>query len=239
MCESDGRREAAAEAGAPGQAPDGKAGRERAPRRLTRPRTSRGRAEPSRQTRAPRRREPRRREPLGPAPRVVALSFAALLSAFWPAPSRSAFGQSSQAGEPRRISASELERLAEISRRLSLINERLKTELEDSRRSSEDLAALLESSRRELEALRLELEASRTISTGLASRAESSERDSASLREALTRAQVSLESSTTSFEAYRRAAEARLRRAERGKRLLALAAASGWAAALGLLLFGG
>ena len=234
MCESDGRREAAAEAGAPGQAPDGKAGRERAPRRLTRPRTSRGRAEPSRQTRAP-----RRREPLGPAPRVVALSFAALLSAFWPAPSRSAFGQSSQAGEPRRISASELERLAEISRRLLLLNERLKTELEDSRRSSEDLAALLESSRRELEALRLELEASRTISTGLASRAESSERDSASLREALTRAQVSLESSTTSFEAYRRAAEARLRRAERGKRLLALAAASGWAAALGLFLFGG
>lgn len=190
-------------------------------------------------------REPRRRAALrrrarrrALAPRLVAVSCAALLSAFWPAPSRSAFGQNSPGGGPRPISASELERLAEISTRLSLLNERLKTELEDSRRSSGELAALLESSRLELEALRLELEASRTTSTGLALRAESSERDSSSLREALTKAQDSLESSATSFEAYRRAAEARLRRAERGKRLLALAAASGWAAALGLLLFG-
>jgi len=141
------------------------------------------------------------------------------------------------AAAPSPVSTSELARLAEISTRLEALNERLRNELADSKRNSSELAALLGSSRLELEALRSELESSRRISTELGERAASSASESTALRTALTKADDSLRSLESSFEAYRRAAEARIRKVELGRAAAVAAAAAGWLAALGLFLF--
>jgi predicted nucleic acid-binding Zn-ribbon protein len=137
----------------------------------------------------------------------------------------------------------ELERLAEISRRLGTLNETLSGELRDSRKSSEELARSLESSRNELRALRDELEASRTISSGLARSAELSERESRELRTALTRAESSLRSLEASFGDYRKEAEKRIayleRSGGRSRGIAAIAsalAAAGWIAFAAVLL---
>ncbi|MBL8967354.1 MAG: hypothetical protein JNG85_10105 [Spirochaetaceae bacterium] len=148
-----------------------------------------------------------------------------------------AFSWPQAAAAPSPVSTSELARLAEISTRLGALNERLKSELADSKRSSTELAALLESSRLELEDLRSELESSRRISTELGERAASSASELTGLRTALTKADDSLRNLESSFEAYRRAAEATIRRVELGRTAAVAAAAAGWLAALGLFLF--
>ena len=138
----------------------------------------------------------------------------------------------------------ELERLAEISRQLATLNETLSGELRDSRKSSEELARSLESSRNELRALRDELEVSRTISGELARSAESSEMESHELRTAQKRAESSLRSLEISFEDYRKEAEKRIAYLERSngraRGIAAIAstlAAAGWIAFAAVLLF--
>ncbi len=134
------------------------------------------------------------------------------------------------------ISASELERLSEISTRLASLNERLRTELEASRRSLSELGDSLAISTRELGTLRLELKESRRNSSELVSTAESSARESIALREALTRAEDSLKSSEASFEGYRRTAESRMLALSAGRLGLVSLAVSGWIAALAAVL---
>lgn len=149
-----------------------------------------------------------------------------------------AWSQSSQGGGASTSFEAELSRLAEISTRLSSLNERLRTELEASKRSSEELEDSLVRSSSELEGLRREFEDSRRISNELASRAERSEMESTELRAALTRAEDSLRSLERSFEAYRLEAEARIRRLVTWRWIWAAAAAAGWALALIVFLAG-
>jgi chromosome segregation ATPase len=132
---------------------------------------------------------------------------------------------------------SELARLLEISTRLSAINETLRNELENSRRSSTALSGTLETSRRELEQLRAELDGLRTTSTQLLAAARNSESELNGLREALKKAESSLMSLELSWEAYKTAAETRIARLERravfyrwSLAAVIVIAASGWAA---------
>jgi len=136
------------------------------------------------------------------------------------------------------ISAGELERLSEISTRLAVLNERLRTELESSKRSSSELEGSLETSTRELAELRSELEESRRSSIELAASAGRSERELIELRGALTKADDSLKSLEASFAAYRAEAESRIRSLSFGRFLLSCAAAAGWVAAILLLVAG-
>jgi len=195
---------------------------------------------------------------LGPRPRspacwlaVVAVVAAktAFVPAFFPAsspglwgevlPSVSPGGLPSASPQPATsaISATELERLSEISTRLASLNERLRTELEASRRSSGELADSLADSTRELATLRLELEESRRSSSELARRAELSERESTALREASMRAEDSLRNLEESFGAYKKAAEARILGLSAGRIGLMVLAGAGWALALLALVF--
>ena len=112
-----------------------------------------------------------------------------------------------------------LNRLIEISAQLSTLNERLQSELQDSRRSSRELQTMLELSKKELEGLRLELEGLRFTSTELLTRAENSRTELAALRTALRKAESSLTSLELSFAAYREAAESRINRLTRENRL--------------------
>ena len=113
-----------------------------------------------------------------------------------------------------------LSRLIEISAQLSTLNERLREELQDSRRSSRELQNMLESSRRELETLRSELEVLHNSSRRLLSGAENSQTESAGLLTALRKAEASLMSLELSFTAYRETAEGRIKTLEREKTLL-------------------
>jgi predicted nucleic acid-binding Zn-ribbon protein len=114
-------------------------------------------------------------------------------------------------------SGSELERLIGISERLGELNRMLRSELDDSRKSSEELRLMLARSRGELDALKAELEQLRTASTGLLSRADGSQTELTGLREALTKADSSLTSLERSFAAYRQTAELRIASLERSR----------------------
>ncbi len=133
----------------------------------------------------------------------------------------------------------ELDRLSEISKRLAELNEKLSLELSGSKKSSDELALLLESSRTELAKLKLELEASRRISSELVLRTERSWTESLELRTELTKAENSLRSLEESFADYRKATETSFRRLERSNFLTRLwgliasiLAVSGWASFL-------
>jgi predicted nucleic acid-binding Zn-ribbon protein len=128
-------------------------------------------------------------------------------------------------------------RLTEISARLSEINGRLRSELEDSRKNSAELSNMLTTSKRELDGLKTELESLRKTSTGLLSKAELSNQESSGLREALRKAESSLTSLEQSFGTYRTAAEARISYLEKSGRFFkygffagALLALGGWTA---------
>ena len=126
-----------------------------------------------------------------------------------------------------------LNRLIEISAQLSTLNERLQSELQDSRRSSVYLQNMLETSRWELDALRLELailrqeletlkqeqEFLQLSSTLLLTRAENSQTELSALKTALRKAESSLMSLELSFAAYREAAEGRVNALAREKAL--------------------
>ncbi|QQO09201.1 hypothetical protein [Breznakiella homolactica] len=130
-------------------------------------------------------------------------------------------------------SGNELSRLIGISTRLSELNETLRNELEDSRKSSAELLNTLGKSKEELDGLRNELESLRVTSTELLNRAETSSRESAELREALRKAEISLASLEQSFGAYRIAAEARIESLDRSRRFLKTACIAAAAFALG------
>ncbi|MDR1252832.1 MAG: hypothetical protein LBK62_11820 [Treponema sp.] len=125
------------------------------------------------------------------------------------------------------VSENELSRLIEISNQLVDLNEKLRSELEDSRKNSKSLQDTLGKSKEELDALRTELEHLRTASTALLNTQEKSQTDLALLQTALTKAESSLTSLEQSFAAYRQTAElqiARLEKARGGWRVAFLAA---------------
>ena len=115
-------------------------------------------------------------------------------------------------GEEEGNSQNALNRLLEISLQLSNLNERLQTELQDSRQNSRDLTSMLEESRMELEALQIS-------SIELLTIAENSQTELAGLMIASRRAESSLMSLELSFAAYRETAENRIRVLERTNRL--------------------
>jgi ABC-type multidrug transport system fused ATPase/permease subunit len=158
-------------------------------------------------------------------------------SGLWAEASPSAQPSGSQAPATQAISASELARLSEISTRLAALNERLRTELEASKRNSGELEGSLETSTRELATLRLELEESRRSSSELARRAELSEQESIALREASMKAEGSLRNLEASFAAYRREAEERILALSAGRIGLVILAGAGWVLAILSLLF--
>jgi chromosome segregation ATPase len=134
-------------------------------------------------------------------------------------------------------SRNELARLIEISTKLAALNERLRNELDGSRKSSAELSNTLTASRTELDGLRTELESLRRASRELLSRAELSNQELNGLREALRKAESSLTNLEQSFGAYRMAAESRIAYLEKSGRFLkygliaaAVLAAGGWAA---------
>jgi len=132
------------------------------------------------------------------------------------------------------ISGNVLNRLIEISTQLSSLNERLQSELLDSRQNSRDLQNMLEIYSRELSDLR-------NSSMELLIRAESSETELAELLIHLRRAEFSLMSLEISFEAYRESAEGRIRYLERTNTFLKWGIAAAGAAAVGFgaaFLFG-
>jgi len=123
-------------------------------------------------------------------------------------------------------SGNALNRLIEISGQLSALNERLHSELQDSRQSSRELQTMLEASRkelgelrRELGVLKQELEVLQSTSTELRIAAENSQRELTGLQTALRKAESSLASLELSFAAYRQAAEKRISSLERQNRL--------------------
>jgi chromosome segregation ATPase len=138
---------------------------------------------------------------------------------------------------PDENSQDALSRLSRISTRLAELNERLRTELEDSRKSSLELQDMLGRSKIELDGLKTELEALRRTSQELLTRAETSNQELEELRTALTRAESSLTSLEQSFASYRMTAEARIAYLESRGRLFkygffaaSLLALGGWTA---------
>jgi chromosome segregation ATPase len=136
-------------------------------------------------------------------------------------------------GLPGETWEQDLTRLLEISARLSGLNERLRIELEDSRKNSTELLATLETSRNELEQLRQELAPLRRNSLELLSRAEKSEQELSGLKSALRKAESSLVSLDLSYGAYKTTAEARITRLERSGRWLKYAVIGALALAVG------
>jgi septal ring factor EnvC (AmiA/AmiB activator) len=115
------------------------------------------------------------------------------------------------------VSENELSRLIEISNQLADLNERLRNELEDSRKNSKSLQDTLGKSKEELDSLRAELEHLRAASTALLNTQEESQTDLALLQTALTKAESSLTSLEQSFAAYRQTAELRIARLEKAR----------------------
>jgi chromosome segregation ATPase len=136
------------------------------------------------------------------------------------------------------ISGSELEKLIGISTRLGELNRTLRSELDDSRKNSEDLRLTLEKSRSELDALRVELEQLRTASTMLLNKAEGSQTELTGLQEALTKAESSLTSLEFSFAAYRQTAELRIASLEKSRSFYRIAFFTAAGLALGGVAFG-
>ena len=130
------------------------------------------------------------------------------------------WAQDSEAAAKELNSGIALNRLIGISTQLSNLNERLRSELQDSKRNSLELQSMLEDSKRELEELRQELEALRNSSKELLSAAENSQTELAALMTALRKAESSLMSLEISFAAYREAAESRISSLERKNKLL-------------------
>lgn len=123
-------------------------------------------------------------------------------------------------------------RLEEISTRLAVLNGQLKSELEDSKRSLDELAHLLETSREELSALQ-------ASSMELELRAQSSEQALKELSMALAKANASLESLERSFAAWKALSDATIERLERSRTrsrvacmVLGTLAVGGWTAFL-------
>jgi len=100
-----------------------------------------------------------------------------------------------------------LNRLIGISTQLSVLNERLRNELQDSRQNSRELLNMLEASKQELEELRSELGVLQNSSTELLIKAEYSQTELTGLQEALRKAEYSLMSLELSWAAYRESAE--------------------------------
>jgi chromosome segregation ATPase len=115
------------------------------------------------------------------------------------------------------ISQSEFSRLIEISSQLSALNERLRSELADSRRTSKSLRDTLAKSSTELDGLKAELEHLRRASTGLSRTRDNSLTDLTLLQGALTVADSSLTSLEQSFAAYRQWAEVRIASLEKSR----------------------
>jgi len=129
------------------------------------------------------------------------------------------FALESGVAENEGNSGNALNRLIEISGQLSSLNERLRNELQDSKRSSRELQIMLEASRKELETLRQELEVLHNTSAELLIKAENSRTELTALQTALRKAESSLTSLELSFAAYRETAEKRISGLERNNRL--------------------
>ncbi len=131
----------------------------------------------------------------------------------------------------------ELLQLSEISTKLAKLNERLKSELENSRKNSSELEIRLSESKTELEQLRAELETLRNSSNELRQSAEISLQESVQLKDSLQKTESSLESLEQSFNDYKLKAEQELNRLEQSRKryrflamLMATLAVSSWAA---------
>jgi len=128
------------------------------------------------------------------------------------------YSQESEKAEIPPNSSATLSRLTAISTQLSLLNERLQIELQDSMRNSVELETMLEASKKELGELRRELTVLQTTSTELRSVAENSLTEFNALQAALRKAESSLRSLELSFAAYRQASEQKIITLERQNR---------------------
>ena len=139
------------------------------------------------------------------------------------------------------FSQNTLNRLIAISEQLTQLNERLHSDLQDSRQNSRELQNMLEASRLELNVLRQELETLRNVSTELLNKAENSQTESTMLSTALKKAESSLVSLEQSFVLYQQASEIRIRNLERENKLWKWGCAAAGIFAAGLcatMLFG-
>jgi septal ring factor EnvC (AmiA/AmiB activator) len=112
----------------------------------------------------------------------------------------------------------ELNRLLEISTRLTALNETLRNELSSSKQNSLELQHMLTTSKTELEQLRSELIPLRIHSAELLQSALNSERELNGLRTALKQAETSLLNLEQSWETYRNETEHRITALERRSR---------------------
>jgi predicted nuclease with TOPRIM domain len=130
-----------------------------------------------------------------------------------------------------------LEQLSRISKMLAELNARLRSELDGSRKNSEELRHTLERSKSELDEVRAELERLRGSSTALWNVAEDLPKDLEGLREALMRAESSLRNLEQSFAAYRQTAELKIGSLEKSRNFYRAAffTAAGFAAAGGII----
>lgn len=131
----------------------------------------------------------------------------------------------------------ELLRLTEISMQLGRLNERLKNELENSRKNSSELENRLKASKTELEQLQAELKALQSSLIELRLNVTTSLQESKQLKDSLQKTEDSLQSLEQSFNNYKTAAEQELKRLEQSRnryRLLLIIAGtfavSGWSA---------
>ena len=154
------------------------------------------------------------------------LSFLFLLPALLSVSAQESWAQDSREEPNAPNSKNVLNRLTVISAQLSDLNERLQSELQDSRKSSRELQTMLEASRQELEGLKSELgqlkkelELLQISSAQLLTKAQNSQTELAGLREALKKAESSLMSLEISFAAYREASEKRIKTLTKEKRL--------------------
>jgi septal ring factor EnvC (AmiA/AmiB activator) len=141
---------------------------------------------------------------------------------FWALP-LPLFSLESEVQESGNGSESELSRLLEISNQLAALNERLKNELEDSRKNSQSLRDTLGKSKEELDVLRAELQRLRAASTALLNTQEESLTDLTLLQTALMKAEFSLTNLEQSFAAYRQTAELRIAGLEKSRKVWRIA----------------
>jgi chromosome segregation ATPase len=107
---------------------------------------------------------------------------------------------------------SAIERLSQISTRLALLNERLQAELRLCQTNLANLKLQLAASGLELETLTRQLAESKTQIDELARLNQTSQEDLAALRESLAKAQSSLTNLQTSLDAYKRKADAEIKK---------------------------
>jgi chromosome segregation ATPase len=138
------------------------------------------------------------------------------LALFWGLP-LPVYSQDGTAEENGTSYGSELERLIAISKQLGELNTTLRRELNDSKKSSQELHLMLGKSKAELDALRVELKLLQTASTGLLSTADISQMDLKMLQAALMTAESSLTNLEQSFAVYRLTAERKIEKLEKGR----------------------